>query len=66
MDFDIFGLNTGSKAKKDLKNQDKDMVVHPEVVVDDVFGSDNEEEDNSNDGSESSNTKRSVMKTSSG
>jgi len=42
------------------------MVVHPEVVVDDVFGSDNEEEDNSNDGSESSNTKRSVMKTSSG
>lgn len=37
MEFDIFGLDTPSKNKKDLKNQDKDMlaVVGNHVIVED-------------------------------
>lgn len=64
MDFDIFGDETPAKGKKDLKNQDMDMVVGPgaDIVVEDQFDSEGEESHEKS----SNGTKRSEFKTSSG
>jgi len=48
MNFDIFGINEPSKNKKDLKNQDKDMVIENDLVVNDEldFGDDDDSNHN--------------------
>lgn len=61
MEFDIFGIDTPAKSKKDLKNQDKDMVIGNDMIVEDDF-----EDDSKMESASSVGTKRSVQKTSSG
>lgn len=61
MEFDIFGIDTPAKSKKDLKNQDKDMVIGNDMIVEDDF-----EDDSKMESASSVGTKRSEHKTSSG